>query len=151
MTHMTNSARHTPAAGTLRHLVIGGLLTLAVAARASEWLTYGGDAQRTGWAKDEKILSKDSLRNFGLQWKLHLDNEPKELSSLTAPVIMEDVYTAKGVKDILVVAGSSDNLYAIDADLGRLLWSKKFTADAKPKQHNALAVPEWPQRHAAPQ
>ena len=62
MTHMTNSARHTPAAGTLRYLVIGGLLTLAVAARASEWLTYGGDAQRTGWAKDEKILSKDSLR-----------------------------------------------------------------------------------------
>src|ERR1700704_6186146 len=110
----------------MKHLYVAGLIVLAaLGVRASEWLTFGGDAQRTGWAKEEKILTKDSLKNFGLQWKLHLDNEPKELSSLTAPVIMEDVYTAKGVKDVMVVAGSSDNLYAIDADLGRLLWSKK--------------------------
>src|SRR5579863_2208526 len=93
----------------------------AQAAQASEWLTFGGDAQRTGWAKKEKILTKDSLKNFGLQWKLHLDNEPKELISLTAPVVVEDVYTSKGVKDVVVVAGSSDNLYTIDADAGKLL------------------------------
>ena len=87
MTDMTNSAKDRRAiARALRYMAIGGLL--AVAAQASEWLTFGGDAQRTGWAKDEKILTKDSLKNFGLQWKLHLDNEPKELSSLTVPVIM---------------------------------------------------------------
>src|SRR5260370_17165972 len=126
------------AAAALRYMVIGGLLAVAIAAQASEWLTFGGDPQRTGWAKEKKILTKDSLKNFGLQWKLHVDNEPKELSSLTAPVIMEDVYTAKGVKDILVVAGSSDNLYAIDADLGRLLCSQNSTASSKPKQE-----PHW--------
>src|SRR5437899_12042645 len=117
-----------------------GILFLAAAfgAYAADWLTFGGNPQRDGWAKHETILTRDALKNFSLQWKLHLDNEPKELSSLTAPVIMEDVYTAKGVKDVMVVAGSSDNLYAIDADLGRLLWSKKFTAAAKPKQ-----APHW--------
>jgi len=114
-------------------LVVG-----ALAAPASEWLTFGGDAERTGWAKDEKLLTKDSLKSFGLQWKLHLDNEPKELISLTAPVVVEDVYTSKGVKDIVVVAGSSDNLYTIDADMGKLLWKKTFTVDAKPKQK-----PRW--------
>jgi hypothetical protein len=87
----------------------------ALAAQASEWLTFGGDAQRTGCAKDEKLLTKESLKSFGLEWKLHLDNEAKELISLTAPVVMEDVFTSKGVKDYVVVAGSSDNLYAIDA------------------------------------
>lgn len=139
MIHMTNSVKSRGSnARARRYLVIGGLLAVSVAAQASEWLTFGGDAQRTGWAKEEKLLTKDSLKNFGLQWKLHLDNEPKELSSLTVPVIVEDVYTAKGVKDVMVVAGSSDNLYAIDADLGRLLWSKKFTVDAKPKQQ-----PHW--------
>ena len=85
-----------------------------------------------------KILTKDSLKNFGLQWKLHLDNEPKELISLTAPVVVEDVYTAKGVKDVVVVAGSSDNLYAIDADSGKLMWQKNFTVEVKPKQK-----PHW--------
>src|SRR6266481_6096067 len=78
------------------------LLGAAFLANASEWLTFGGDAQRTGWARQEKILSKDSLRAFDLHWKLHLDNEPKELISLTAPLVIEDVFTARGVKDIVV-------------------------------------------------
>ena len=121
---------------TLRYA--GVLLAAALAAQASEWLTFGGDAQRTGWAKKEKMLTKDSLKNFGLQWKLHLDNEPKELISLTAPVVVEDVYTSKGVKDVVVVAGSSDNLYTIDADAGKLLWKKAFSVEAKPKQQ-----PHW--------
>src|SRR5882724_7577257 len=131
MTHMTKSTKGRRPARARHYMVIGGLLAVAVAARASEWLTFGGDAQRTGWAKSEKILTKDSLKNFGLQWKLHLDNEPKELSSLTAPVIVEDVYTSKGVKDVVVVAGSSDNLFAIDADSGTLLWKKTFLAEGK--------------------
>ncbi len=108
-------------------LLVMGML----GAPAAEWLTFGGDAQRTGWAKDEKLLTKDSLKTFGLEWQLHLDNEPKELISLTAPLVVEDVYTSKGVKDIVVVAGSSDNLYTIDADSGKLLWKKAFTVEAK--------------------
>ena len=92
----------------MKHLYVAGLIVLAaIGVRASEWLTFGGDAQRTGWLKDEKILTKDSPKSFGLQWKLHLDNEPKELTSLTVPLVVEDVYTARGVKDIVVVAGSS--------------------------------------------
>src|SRR5260370_1090643 len=141
MTHMTKSTKGRRPARARHYMVIGGLLAVAVAARASEWLTFGGDAQRTGWAKSEKILTKDSLKNFGLQWKLHLDNEPKELSSLTAPVIMEDVYTAKGVKDIMVVAGSSDKHYAIDGDLGKLLWGKQVTIDRKPQQETDTLFP----------
>lgn len=37
------------------------LLCGALAAQASEWLTFGGDAQRTGCVKDEKVLTKESL------------------------------------------------------------------------------------------
>lgn len=122
-----------------RYTCAGILLAAGVfAAQAAEWLTFGGDAQRTGWAKAEKLLTKDSLKNFGLLWKLHVDNESKELISLTAPVVVEDVYTSKGVKDIVVVAGSSDNLYTIDADTGKLFWQKSFSVDAKPKQK-----PHW--------
>jgi outer membrane protein assembly factor BamB len=115
-------------------LVVAGVLGV----HASEWLTFGGDAQRTGCAKDEKLLTKASLKSFGLEWKLHLDNVPKELISLTAPVVMEDVFTSKGVRDYVVVAGSSDNLYAIDADTGKLVWKKTFAAEGKSKQE-----PHW--------
>ena len=117
-----------------------GILFLAAAfgAYAADWLTFGGNPQRDGWAKHETILTKDGLKDFGLQWKLHLDNEPKELSSLTAPLVVENVYTSRGVKDILVIAGSSDNLYAIDADSGKVFWQKKFTVEGKPKQQ-----PHW--------
>src|SRR6185312_6666819 len=120
-----------------RYKYLGALLVAgALAANGSEWLTFGGDPQRTGWAKDEKILTKENLKSFGLQWKLHLDNAPKELTSLTVPVIVEDVYTARGVKDVAIVAGSSDNLYAIDADTGKLLWKKTFTGEGKSKRES---------------
>ena len=131
MGHM-NGSKNGSRITVLRYLLLG-FAVAGFGAHASQWLTFGGDAQRTGWARQEKILSKDNLKDFGLLWKLHLDNEPKELISLTAPVIVEDVYTSRGVKDVLVVAGSSDNLFAIDADAGTLLWKKTFSAEGKPK------------------
>ena len=135
------SSKNEGRATALRYLLLGGFAIAGFAAHASQWLMFGGDPQRTGWAKQEKILSKESLKDFGLLWKLHVDNEPKELISLTPPVIVEDVYTSKGVKDVLVVAGSSDNLFAIDADAGTLLWKKTFSVEGKPKQEARWLCP----------
>jgi hypothetical protein len=55
-------------------------------ALAANWLTFGGDPQRTGWAQDEKDIDRNNVKNLTLLWKASLDNEPRELSSLTAPV-----------------------------------------------------------------
>jgi len=30
----------------------------------ADWLTDGGDPQRTGWQRDEKILNKDNVKNL---------------------------------------------------------------------------------------
>src|SRR5690242_18912844 len=111
---------------------------LAGSAAAADWLTFGGDAERTGWARGEEKISRESVRSMRLAWSLHLDNVSKELNSLTAPIVVEQVYTPRGVKDIVIVAGSSDNLYAIDADAGKLLWKKSFEAQGAPKQQ-----PHW--------
>lgn len=105
---------------------------------AADWLTFGGNPQRTGWAKGETRISKENVKSLGLNWKLKLENEPKELNSLTAAVIVEAAYTPRGVKDIAIVAGASDNLYAIDADTGKLLWKKHFAVEGKSKQE-----PHW--------
>ena len=105
---------------------------------AADWLTYGADPQRTGWAQKETKLNKENVKGLALEWKLPLENASKELNSLTAPIVVEQVYTARGVKDIVVVAGASDTLFAIDADRGKVLWSKKFTIEGAAKQK-----PHW--------
>ena len=105
---------------------------------AKDWLTFSGNPQRTGWAKDETRITKENVKGLRLEWKLQLDNQAKELNGLTVPVIIEDIITPRGFKDVVVVAGSSDSLHAIDADTGRLLWEKKLTAGGTPK-----SPPHW--------
>ena len=62
-----------------------------------------------------------------LVWKLQLDNEPRQLHNLFPPMIVSDVRTASGPKQIGVVAGVSDNLYGIDLDTGTQLWKRTST------------------------
>jgi len=69
-----------------------------------------------------------------LLWKTHLDNEARELNGLTAAVEAEWVVTDQGMKEIVVLGGASDNLFALDAGSGQLLWKKTFGAEGKPRQ-----------------
>jgi outer membrane protein assembly factor BamB len=112
-------------------LIVGGC-SLA----AGSWLTFGGNPQRNGWAQDETTISVDSVKGLQLLWKLKLDNEPKELNALTTPVVVNPVYTNKGAETYVVLGGSSDNLYVIDADTGKIAWQKHFTNDAPPPSGN---------------
>jgi outer membrane protein assembly factor BamB len=102
-------------------------LTAAVVLARADWPTFGGDAQRSGWARQEKILNRENAGTLELKWKIKLDNAPKELTSLTAPIVVDQVKTIQGIKEYVVVGGSSDKLFAIDADTGRLAWQKAFT------------------------
>jgi outer membrane protein assembly factor BamB len=105
---------------------------------ASDWLTFGGNPQRTGWAQGEKDIDRKNVQHLSLLWKSSLENDPRELSSLTAPVAAEWVVTQTGMKEIVIVGGASDNLFALDAETGKVLWKKTFTAEGKPKQ-----APSW--------
>src|SRR5215469_9022697 len=100
----------------------------------ADWLTDGGNPQRTAWQKDEKILSTSSVKDMKLLWKIHLDNEPRQMHSLFPPLIVDRANTSSGVKQIAIVAGVSDNIYAIDVEHGELLWKKHFTSTWTPPQ-----------------
>ena len=91
---------------------------LSVAQVGHSWTTFGGDPQRTGWAKGETELTKANIKGLKLEWSLKLDNTSKELNSLTVPIVRGPLITAKGFKELVLVAGASDKLYAIDADTG---------------------------------
>src|SRR6516165_11997015 len=89
---------------------------------AADWLTDGGDVKRTAWQRDEKIFSAASIKNMKLLWKLKLDNEPRQMHSLFPPLIIGKLNTRNGPREILIEAGVSDNLYAIDVERGEVIW-----------------------------
>jgi hypothetical protein len=97
----------------------------AQSGRGGEWTTHSGDPQRTAWQKNETRISKESIKGFRLLWKLKLDNQTRALHSLTAPLIVNAQY-----RDLAIIAGTSDNIYVLDADLGRLLWIRLQLGDS---------------------
>jgi glucose dehydrogenase len=125
-------------------LLRNGMLWLVMAVMplcASDWLMFGGDPQRTGWAQGEKDINRGNAKDLTLLWKASLDNAPRELNSLTAAVGAEWVVTPKGMKEIVIVGGASDNLYALDAETGKLIWKKTFTPDSKPSKSRSGFAP----------
>ena len=90
------------------------------------WLTDGGDSQRTSWQRNESLITRESVRNMKLMWTIQLDNQPRQMHNLFAPLIVNDVQTAGGSREIAVVAGISDNIYGIDVEKGTQIWKRKF-------------------------
>lgn len=122
---------------TLRTLV-AILLACAAAGnaqmgRTTDWWTYAGDAQRTGWEKNEQKFTRDDVPKFQLLWKMKLRNQQQGLRSLLPPVIVGNLIGSRGFKELAFVAGSSDSVWVIDADLAKMYWEKHFdTALLKP-------------------
>ncbi len=107
---------------------LAGGITLAQPGRGgSQWPTALGDAQRTSWIRSDDKISVAALSKpgFELQWKVKLDNQPRGMNGLTQGV------TANGVTlfvPMSLVAGSSNNVYGIDNDLGYVVWQRHFDA-----------------------
>jgi outer membrane protein assembly factor BamB len=109
-----------------RSLISVPFLLLAFVLHAADWLTDGGDIRRNNWQKDETVLTKDNVKGMKLLWKTKLDNEPRQMHSLLEPLIIGRVETPRGPKEMVIQAGVSDNVYALDAKTGELLWKRHF-------------------------
>ena len=119
-----------------RNIRLQGADPIRTAARA-DWLTDGGSPERTAWQRDETMLTTRSAKDIQLLWKLTLDNASREMHSLLPALLVGRVDTRQGPTEVVVVTGVSDNLYAIDAGRGVLLWKKHFdhssVADTMPR------------------
>ena len=115
--------------------IIAFFIALAVCcglAFGENWLTDGGDVQRSGWNRDEHILTKDNIKNLKLLWKVQTGNDPRALHSFATPLVVDSVPTSSGPKQVIYLEGISDNLYAIDAKTGKMIWQRHFTYPAPP-------------------
>ncbi len=109
---------------------------------AGEWLTFAHDPQRTGWAVEERALSRANAANLRLEWKKELKNEPKEMTALTAPIVVNGVGTPQGTRNVVYLAGSSDVVFALDADTGEELWTQKLRVYATPTGKSHWLCPQ---------
>ncbi|MEO7143445.1 MAG: PQQ-binding-like beta-propeller repeat protein [Bryobacteraceae bacterium] len=100
--------------------------SLSLSAFPADWLTYGHDPQRTGWAFEETKLSPATAGQLGLKWKVKLASDSYRLSAVTAPVVASGVGTGHGVRSVVYVAGIAGTVFALDAETGEELWTHTF-------------------------
>ena len=119
-------------------VVVAALASVAApAARQApgkaHWLMDGADPRRTSWQRNEALISPATAPNIKLLWTLQTDNEPRQMHNLFAPLIIGDLQTASGPREVAIVAGVSDNVYGIDVEKGMLLWKRHFDSTYKPE------------------
>src|SRR5439155_1218230 len=105
------------------------------------WTTTSSDAQRTSWVKTDPRISRESLQKPGFQllWKTKLENQPRQLESLTQPILLSNIISYKGFKALAFIGGSSDNVYSIDYDLNKIFWKRHL--NALPPAGGTIACP----------
>ena len=111
----------------MRTTVLLSILCAAFAnaqGRAGNWSAYGGDAQHSGWERADPRITSANVKDLQLLWKMRVEPAAKGLRPLLPPLILGNTITYRGFKELAIVAASSDIVYAIDADLGRMFWQK---------------------------
>jgi len=122
-------------------LVFLSTLFFASPNEAADWPTFGHDPQRSGWASEENTLAPGNVAGLELRWKAKVENEPRSLTALTAPVVASQVTTPNGIKTLVYVAGSANHFFALDASDGTLIWKRDFESHVLPKDEGMWLCP----------
>ena len=113
-------------------------LTLLSSARgqsANEWLTSSGDAARDAWQRSASTITPHNASKLRLLWKVKVANKPMGMQSFREPLIVSGVKTADGAHTLAILAGASNDIYAIDAESGTVVWQTKLKwASEKPQE-----------------
>ena len=118
-------------------------LTATVGAQGhakANWLTDGYDKERTSWQRNETRLSPDTVGRMQLLWKVRLDNQPRQMHNLFPALIVGDVLTAQGRRELAIVAGVSDNIYGIDVEKGTQIWKRQFDSTFQESEASRVYV-----------
>lgn len=119
-------------AATAACAIVSAALLQAQGRGSAEWTTSGLDAQRTRWLQSDARLTKDAVLKNQLKflWKAQFENAPRQLNSLTEPIILDRLIGFRGFKALAFIGGSEDRLFAIDTDLGKPYWTSHLNYTA---------------------
>jgi outer membrane protein assembly factor BamB len=112
-------------------LCLAGAFIMSGVARAQGpprgfWPIADQGAAHDNWQKAEADISTDTVaKDFKFLWKLKLGQKPAKSSSFSEPLLYPGLITGRGFKDLALLADAS-TLYAVDSELGELVWKKTF-------------------------
>jgi hypothetical protein len=113
-------------------LSLAGTILALPQARAQapgNWPVPHNDAEHSGWQKAETKLSKDTVAGqFKFLWKIKLE-KGKGSESFSEPLLAPRLINAEGFKD-LVIWGGKDTVYAVDSEMGTMVWQKHYDVPA---------------------
>jgi outer membrane protein assembly factor BamB len=103
--------------------------------RGGNWPTHGGDAQRSGWEAADASINRDSVKNLQLLWKVKLETAANNsLWPVMPPLILNRLISYRGFKELAFVGTNADIVYAIDADLGKIFWTRHLEYSVREPQ-----------------
>ena len=91
-----------------------------------EWTTSSYNQLRDAWQRDESKITPQNAGQVKLLWKLKVDNKTMGMQSFREPLIVNGIQTKNGAKTLALLAGSRDEVFAVDVDSGQLVWEKKL-------------------------
>ena len=86
------------------------LLIFCTTLFAADWPSTGGNAQRDGWSRGEKKLSKETAANIKFIWAFKVDHSGRGPSDLSSPVVLSNIITYKGFKHLVSLGTSEDSV-----------------------------------------
>ena len=101
---------------------------------AADWPSVGGNAQRDGWSRGEKKLSKETAAGIRFLYGFKAAGAKGKQPELTTPVVLSNIITYKGFKQLVSVGRSNNSVVSIDADLGTLFFDTNLTSSESSKK-----------------
>jgi glucose dehydrogenase len=101
----------------------------------AEWLTSSGDAARDAWQRGDTKITPHNVGKLQLLWKLKVPTKPMGMLTFREPLVVTGVKTPNGAKTLAIAVGAVNDVYAIDAETGTLVWQKDLKWESeKPKE-----------------
>jgi outer membrane protein assembly factor BamB len=122
------------AVGSAGFCLLTGVAHAQFGRGAGDFSTVGGDAHRSSWVRTDAKISPNALSRpgFELVWKVKFNNEARQLNALTPATVMTGYIGYRGFRSLALIGGSSDQVFAMDTDLGRIEWQKSVMSAQGP-------------------
>jgi outer membrane protein assembly factor BamB len=108
---------------------------------ANNWPTLNGSPQRDAWARAEAMLSRSTVGTVQLIYTRKLENQNRGPLALTPPLVLGNLISYRGFKEMLFVGGSADVVYSVDAVLNRVLWRTQLPIAAGAVPNGSATCP----------
>ncbi len=107
---------------TLLFIVLSATHILAAEAAMVPWLTRSADNARTGWNSGETELNQAKIAERGVVRATIVPLVGDARGMEAQPLIMPDIQTARGRRDVMVLPSMADVIRGVDAHDGSAIW-----------------------------